>query len=107
MDINAIWNTLDMISDTLGYALIDMMEHEDLENPSKTYRRVKQASDMLLQLMGELEGEVESTYEGIPSVSVNYADGSSMRITGHFDQSTVEDVSRLIRYRSAEEINDD
>jgi hypothetical protein len=46
----------------------------------------------------ESEGQV---FEGVPSVTVTYADGSEVRIIGAFDQSTVADVARLITYDTA------
>lgn len=64
---------------------------------------IRAAIDMLSDLLDDIE-ENASDYDDTPSVTVTYANGSSMRITGHFGKDTVADVARLIRYDSAEDI---
>ena len=76
----------------------------DAERRRKTVLHVTAARSMLLDVLDDIEEADETDYSGVPYVEVGYADGSSMRTTGHFHAGTVADVARLIQYESAEDI---
>jgi hypothetical protein len=98
--IEAIANDLRATAD---YLLTDRKDG-DAERRRKTVLHVTAARSMLLDVLDDIEEADETDYSGIPYVEVGYADGSSMRTTGHFHAGTVADVARLIQYESAEDI---
>ena len=97
--IEAIANDLKAIA---HYLMLNRKDG-DAERRRRTVRHIHAAIDMLSDLLDDIE-ENASDYDDTPSVTVTYADGSSMRITGYFGKDTVADVARLISYDSAEDI---
>lgn len=101
-------NLYDVVND-VATALVAMRLYEDVD--TEYYGRLfgstlVKAARALHYLNGGTFADRDHTtdgesLDGIPYVEVGYADGSSLRTTGHFGPHTVADVARLITRTTA------